>query len=105
MDNPDYDKRRGGDYYLRVKDLKLKKFTGLQVNKDPGEILVWLGSLLLVAGIMIAFFMSHKKLWVSLRTDKKGRSELTIGGTANKNRAAFAGEAEQMIQRLKEVSQ
>ncbi len=104
MDNPDYDKKRGGDYYLRVKDLKLKKFTGLQVNKDPGEILVWLGSLLLIAGIMIAFFMSHKKLWVSLRKDKKGRSELTIGGTANKNRAAFTRETEQMIQSLKEVS-
>jgi cytochrome c biogenesis protein len=104
LDHPDYDKRRGGDYYLRVKDLKLKKYTGLQVNKDPGEILVWLGSLLLIAGIMIAFFMSHKKLWVSLRRNKEGRSELTIGGTANKNRAAFTRETEQMIQRLKEVS-
>ncbi len=104
MNNPDYDKQRGGEYYLRVNDLKLKKYTGLQVNKDPGEILVWLGSILLIAGIMIAFFMSHKKLWISLRTDRKGRSELTIGGTANKNREAFAREMEQMIQSLKEVS-
>lgn len=105
LDNPDYDKGRGGEYYLRVKDLKLKKFTGLQVNKDPGEILVWLGCLLLIAGIMIALFMSHKKLWVSLRWDRKGRSELVIGGSANKNRDAFAKETELMIQSLKEVSQ
>ncbi|MCG2739987.1 MAG: cytochrome c biogenesis protein ResB [Syntrophaceae bacterium] len=104
LDHPDYDKQRGGDYYFRVKDLKLKKYTGLQVNRDPGEILVWLGSILLIAGIMIAFFISHKKLWVSLKTDKKGRSELTIGGAANKNRDAFAREMEQMIQSLKEVS-
>jgi cytochrome c biogenesis protein len=104
VDHPEYDKQRGGDYYLRVKDLKLKKHTGLQVNKDPGEILVWLGSVMLIAGIMIAFFMSHKKLWISLRTDRKGRSELTIGGSANKNRDAFARETEQMIQSLKEVS-
>jgi cytochrome c biogenesis protein len=104
LDHPEYDQRRGGDTYFRVKDLKLKKYTGLQVNKDPGEILVWLGSILLIAGIMIAFFMSHKKLWISLRTDNKGRSELTIGGTANKNREAFAKEMEQMIQSLKEVS-
>ena len=65
---------------------------------------MWLGSIILIAGIMIAFFMSHKKLWISLRTDKKGRSELKIGGTANKNRDAFAREMEQMIQNLKEVS-
>jgi hypothetical protein len=38
-----------------------------------------------------------------LRTDKKGRSGLTIGGTANKNRAAFTRETEQMIRGLKEV--
>ena len=104
LDHPEYDQRRGSDTYFRVKDLKLKKYTGLQVNRDPGEILVWLGSILLIAGIMIAFFMSHKKLWISLRTDNKGRSELTIGGTANKNRDAFAREMEQMIQSLKEVS-
>jgi cytochrome c biogenesis protein len=104
VDQPEYDQRRGSAYYFRVKELKLKKYTGLQVNKDPGEILVWLGSILLIAGIMIAFFMSHKKLWISLRTDNKGKSELTIGGTANKNREAFSKEMELMIQSMKEVS-
>jgi cytochrome c biogenesis protein len=104
VDHPEYDRHRGGNYYLRVKDLKMKKYTGLQVNNDPGEILVWLGSMLLIAGIMIAFFLSHKKLWISLRTDKKGKSELKIGGTANKNRDAFAREMEQIILNLKEIS-
>lgn len=103
-DHPEYDKQRGGDYFLRVKDLKLKKYTGLQVNRDPGEFLVWLGCLLLIVGIMVAFFISHKKIWISLKTDQKGRSELTIGGTANKNRDAFGREMEQLIQNLKEVS-
>jgi cytochrome c biogenesis protein len=65
---------------------------------------VWLGSFLLIVGIMIAFFLSHKKLWISLRTDKKGKSELKIGGMANKNRDAFAREMEQIIQNLKEIS-
>lgn len=104
LNHPKYDKERGGDYYLRVSDLKLKKYTGLQVNNDPGEILVWLGSILLIAGIMIALFLSHKKLWISLRTDKEGKSELNIGGTANKNRDTFAREMEHIIQNLKEVS-
>ncbi len=102
--DPDYDKMRRGPYYLLVKELKLKKYTGLQVNKDPGEWLVWLGSLLLIGGIMVAFFMSHKKLWVCLRKDKKGRTELTIGGTTNKNRTVFVREVEGIIQSLKEIS-
>lgn len=85
-------------------ELKLKTYTGLQVNKDPGEWFVWVGSLLLVGGIMAAFFMSHKKLWVCLRKDKKGRTELSIGGVVNKNRAVFVREVEGIIRRLKEVA-
>jgi cytochrome c biogenesis protein len=104
VDHPEYDQTQDGNQSYRVKDLQMKKYTGLQVNKDPGEILVWLGSLLLIAGIMIAFFLSHKKLWISLRTDNKGKSELKIGGTANKNRNAFGMEMEQIIQDLKEIS-
>ena len=102
--DPAYDKMRNGPYYLLVKDMKLKKYTGLQVNKDPGEWFVWLGALLMIGGIMVAFFMSHKKLWVCLRKDKKGRTDLTIGGTTNKNRTVFVREVEGIIQRLKEVS-
>jgi cytochrome c biogenesis protein len=102
--DPDYDKMRRGPYYLLVKELKLKKYTGLQVNRDPGEWFVWVGSLLMIGGIMAAFFMSHKKLWVCLRKDKKGRTELTIGGTTNKNRAVFVQEVESIIQSLKEVA-
>jgi cytochrome c biogenesis protein len=59
---------------------------------------------LLIVGIMIAFFIAHKKLWISLKSDKEGRSELTIGGTANKNRDAFGKELELLVQNLKEVS-
>jgi cytochrome c biogenesis protein len=102
--DPDYDKARRGPYYLLVKELKLKKYTGLQINKDPGEWFVWVGSLLMIGGIMVAFFMSHKKLWVCLRKDKKGRTELTIGGAVNKNRAVFVREVEGIIQGLKEVA-
>lgn len=101
---PEYDKMRRGDYYFTVKEVTLKKYTRLQVNKDPGEWVVWLASVTLIAGIMIALFMSHKKLWIKLRKDKKGRIEVTVGGTANKNRTAFAGEVEGIIKSLKGIS-
>lgn len=102
-EHPDYDKMRRGAYHFLVKGLQLKNYTGLQVNKDPGEVLVWLGCLLLIAGILVAFFVPHKKLWVCLRMDKKGRTELTIGGMTNKNRTSFAREVEGIIHRLKEI--
>ncbi|MEK6654887.1 MAG: cytochrome c biogenesis protein ResB [Thermodesulfobacteriota bacterium] len=95
---------RYGAYSFAVKGVKLRKYTGLQVNKDPGVWVVWTGCIMLVAGIMMAFFMSHKKFWIRIGKDKKGRVEVTAGGTANKNKHAFASEVERMVESFREVS-
>ena len=95
---------RYGEYSFVVKDAKLINYTGLQVNKDPGVWLVWTGSLMLVAGIMMAFFLSHKKFWIRIGKDKKGRVEVTAGGMTNKNKHAFAGEVKKLVDGFREVS-
>ena len=95
---------RHGNYSFVIKGVKLRKYTGLQVNKDPGVWMVWTGSLLLVAGIMMAFFMSHKKFWIRIEKDRKGRVEVTAGGTTNKNKYAFAAETARLVQSFREVS-
>jgi len=95
---------RYGAYSFEVKGVKLRKYTGLQVNKDPGVWVVWTGCIMLVAGIMMAFFMSHKKFWIRIGKDKKGRVEVTAGGMANKNKHAFASEVDRMVGSFKEVS-
>jgi cytochrome c biogenesis protein len=91
-------------YSFEVKGIKLRKYTGLQVNKDPGVWMVWTGCCILVAGIMMAFFMSHKKFWIRIGKDRKGRVELTAGGTTNKNKYAFSSEVARLIESFREVS-
>jgi cytochrome c biogenesis protein len=95
---------RHGEHSFVIKGVKLRTYTGLQVNKDPGVWMVWAGSLLLVAGIMVAFFMSHKKFWIRIEKDRKGRVEVTAGGTTNKNKYAFAAEMARLVQSFREVS-
>jgi cytochrome c biogenesis protein len=93
-----------GGYAFTIKDTRFINYTGLQVNEDPGVWLVWAGSLMLVAGIMMAFFLSHKKFWIRIGKDKKGRVEVTAGGMTNKNKHAFAGEVQKLIDGFREVS-
>jgi cytochrome c biogenesis protein len=95
---------RQGEYSFVVKSAKFINYTGLQVNQDPGVWLVWTGSLMLVAGIMMAFFLSHKKFWIRIGKDKKGRVEVTAGGMTNKNKHAFAGEVKRLVEGFREVS-
>ena len=51
-------------------------YTGLQVAKDPGVWIVWLGCTLMMAGYLyVAFFMSHRRIWVRIEN-----GTVTIGG-------------------------
>jgi cytochrome c biogenesis protein len=67
------------------------RYTGLQVTKDPGVWVVYTGFILLCVGPLIAFFGSHKKLWVRVQ-DRAGQVVVTVAGTVNRNRLGFERE-------------
>ena len=72
-------------------------YTGLQVAKDPGVWVVWVGCLLMVGGIYAAFFMSHRRIWVRVEN-----GTVTIGGNASKNQSGFQLFMERVVTKLKD---
>jgi cytochrome c biogenesis protein len=64
------------------------QYTGLQVRKDPGVWVVYLGCIAMAMGLFIAFFMSHKRIWIKL-VEEKNTTRVIIGATANKNKQGF----------------
>ncbi|RMG58363.1 MAG: cytochrome c biogenesis protein ResB [Deltaproteobacteria bacterium] len=95
---PDFDKRRGQPFYLVFSGIDEIYYTGLQVAKDPGVNIVWVGCVFMVLGILVAFFGSHRRVWLKLVPQEGGRVEVVLAGAANRNRLAF----EKTFQRLKE---
>jgi len=79
------------DYTITLVRYAGTRYTGLQVTKDPGVWIVYTGFVLLCIGPLIAFFGSHKKLWITIQ-ERNGQSIIRISGTANKNRAGFERE-------------
>ncbi|MFZ5907245.1 MAG: cytochrome c biogenesis protein ResB [Nitrospirota bacterium] len=75
------------------------EFTGLQVRKDPGVWIVYFGCIAMSAGLFIAFFMSHRKIWVKL-IEEKSSTRILIGATANKNRAALEKKVDGLLSLL-----
>jgi cytochrome c biogenesis protein len=63
------------------------EYTGLQVRKDPGVWVVYLGCITMSIGLFIAFFMSHRRIWVKL-SEENNTTRVLIGATTNKNKAA-----------------
>lgn len=76
-------------YRLRLLGVDERYYTGLQVTKDPGVPLVWLGCLLLVLGSLSAFGLAHQRLWLSIQSTANG-CEMVLAGSSHRNRPAFA---------------
>ena len=72
------------------------EYTGMQVRKDPGVLIVYLGCLLMAIGLYMTFFMSHKRVWVNISEEKSGLKVL-VGASVNKNRAAFEAKIEKLV--------
>jgi len=85
---PEFDAQRGGDYIFSLLDYKQRFYTGLQVAKDPGVWVVWLGCALMVVGSLVAFFLSHRRIWVTIQP-VGGKTGVKFGGSAHRNQPAF----------------
>jgi cytochrome c biogenesis protein len=95
--NIQHAQQHGTGPVLHYKGAEDKMYTGLQVAKDPGVEIVWLGCLLMVVGIYVAFFMSHRRIWVRIQ-----QGTVTIGGNASKNQGAFQQTFDGLADRLKQ---
>ena len=95
---PNFDEKRGGDLIFTYDSSDAKFFTGLQVAKDPGVGVVWLGCALMVVGICIAFFMSHKRVWIRI-----SGSRVVMGGSASKNPTGFSLIFDKLVEKLKQA--
>jgi cytochrome c biogenesis protein len=95
---PNFDEQRGGDMIFTYDASDAKFFTGLQVAKDPGVGVVWLGCALMVIGICIAFFMSHKRVWIRIVGTR-----VVMGGSASKNPAGFGIIFDGLAEKLKQA--
>jgi cytochrome c biogenesis protein len=72
------------------------EYTGLQVRKDPGVFIVYLGCIIMAIGLYMTFFMSHRRIWVSI-SEEKGSAKVVIGASANRNKAAFEQKIDKLI--------
>ncbi len=75
----------------------------LQVTRDPGVWVVWIGCFLMMGGFYMAFFMSHRRVWVRL-TGKSGGTEVELAGASHRDRSGFEKEFGRIVQALRTES-
>ncbi|OGW43720.1 MAG: hypothetical protein A2132_01350 [Nitrospirae bacterium RBG_16_43_11] len=78
------------------------QYSELQIAKDPGVNIVWAGSGLLMVGLLISFFIFHRRLWISI-VPSENRALIYIGGISNKDTTGLETEMDRLINDIQSV--
>jgi len=97
---PMFDPGRFKPYHFSLDGVKARKFTGLQVNSDPGLPLVGAGAVLMVFGFLVVFLFSRRQVWVKIEEDKR-KTRLSIAGKCSRDPAGLEREIKRIVKILK----
>jgi cytochrome c biogenesis protein len=76
-------------------------YTGLHLVRDPGIPLVALGGLLMVAGLMVVFFIQYQRLWVFMEQED-AKISIRIAGRSNRNNQQLQKKIDYLCKRINE---
>ncbi|WP_313705347.1 cytochrome c biogenesis protein ResB [Massilia sp.] len=74
----------GAPVYLQLDEFHEVKASVLQVTRSPGKKIVYLGCVLLTAGIFAMFYIRERRLWVWVRNNGEGAHALMAMSTQRK---------------------
>ena len=87
-------------FYLQIKSFEHKEASGFQITKAPGKELVYLGCILLCIGIVLMFYVAHKRIWVIIKPLDNNEASILIAGTGDRHQKEFAREFQALSQLL-----
>ncbi len=95
----------GYPIFVKLDSFKLLMATGLQVTKSPGKDIVYFGSLMLVLGVFLLFYVRQRRVWVYF--DKSTPSDnghtLVIAAKDNKNTPEMEKEFKHLLTQLQQT--
>lgn len=89
----------GGDLSFSFRQLYSTLFL---VTRDPGVWIVYSGFMLIIAGLAVSFFLSHRRIWVYISPQSKHGSRILVCGVANKHKPVFERKFQKIVSLIAE---
>lgn len=80
----------GSPWYIQMTGFKQIEASGLQITRSPGKNVVYFGSVMLIIGVFLLFYVAHRRIWVYLRPLDDGQTEVILAGSSNRNQDEFS---------------
>lgn len=91
--------------FLQLTDFEQIQATGLMIARAPGQPIVYLGFGLLTLGILLMFYVSHRRAWCWIKPLPGGGTELLLAGANQRDplgfKRSFGALADELDARLK----
>ncbi|EIJ35675.1 cytochrome c biogenesis protein ResB [Thiothrix nivea] len=79
----------GSPWFVQLSSFKQIEASGLQITRSPGKDVVYFGSVMLIVGVFLLFYVAQRRIWVWVRPQENGQSEIIVAGSANRNQPEF----------------
>ncbi len=90
---------RDGILEMEIKDIKTTYMSVLQVKKDPGLPLVYLGFIIMVIGLFLVYFFEPKTFWIYLKPKDK-EIIINLGAIAKRERDTIKLKLKEIAEKL-----
>ena len=101
---PELHKIKNAKYNFNLLSFNAAYMTGLEITTNPGANLILLGIAMMTLGIILSFYMYHKRYWILLEPSKNGRVNLLIGGATTKGKRDFRREMDEIVAEIRNIS-
>ena len=82
----------GSPILFEIDHFDHRQATGLQITRAPGKNVVYAGSAMLVLGVFLLFYVSHRRVWAMIMPRQDGGTDLLMAGINPRRPEAFEAE-------------
>lgn len=88
----------GAPLILQLNHFEYRQATGLMITRSPGKGIVYTGSALLIIGIFLLFYVSHRRVWAMITPKANGSTDVLMGGINQRRPEQFEEEFASLAQ-------
>ena len=100
---PEFSHRQQSLYSVTMGDYGKSYITGLTVRTHRSQIVIWIGFALMVAGVLLSFYVNHRQMWVMVKPEDSG-SRVYLAGTSYKWKQPFLAEFKSLGEKIRKIS-